>query len=360
MLPLEIWDKILRYAIQHESENILQYDLSELSKLQTVCWEWYYLLDNNFVWSNICSDFPDYRRLQKRQHATAQNWRSICRDRLLGVYIQEVVHVGDINNPTAKYLIHVGGSGDLSIGIPHNNYSRSPIGLFKFSLHNDSYYQLTNLNRIISYDNKQIQDNPIILELDNLTLGPVFSSFYDWFTGVDYQELLKHEQSETMKDNFKVIDVAIYDPFVLILTKTQTVIEFMFVQDHTENGWSDMRIPRLISLPFGIVRIFAFDIGNFVIDTDYNVWVWTAIDHPFPDPEYIETQKKIQTEPLRLDAILHVNVVHIEPSFENESRFLTPLETRKKYIENSLGYLGQIFYFSEPPWLLLILLLVCL
>jgi len=117
---------------------------------------------------------------------------------------------------------------------------------------------------------------------------------------------------EILKD--PVIDVSVYDPMVLVLTLSQ-VIELMFVPEY-DGEWRDMRDPRVVEFNPNtrIQRVFAFDFGNIAIDQENHVWAWTTLDHPFPDPAYIESMKKIRTNPIHLSALDEFKIVHVEPS----------------------------------------------
>lgn len=333
-LPLEITDRILGFAIEknESKDSILDTDLWFLFQLQLVCWGWKDILDHSTVWKTISKGFPDFEILEKRQIAKSVHWKQVCKDRINNNFIMKSVSVGNVSNPKSKYLIHVSGSNKLYISnlsylTEDTKLFMGQYGLLKFD--NDIYQQLSlpiteNIKiplpvigtgewavRGTFYFTDNVPSEPAYLQPMSLDRHHMSISIQNEF----YRFVQKHHMNPLF-----VIDVSVFDPFVLILTNRSSVIELMFVQELSEGRWWDFREPRIISINAKILRVFAFDFGNIAIDENHNVWVWTALEHPFPDPAILETQKKIRADPLLLDALSKYNIVHCEPGIADHTR----------------------------------------
>ena len=302
MLPPEIVYMVLQFAIRGEiTSGLLDVDLRSVARLCLVCREWNDLLQTSSLWEWICSAFPDFARLQNRQKAISQHWKLVCRERHFETQIREEVFVGDISCPAEKYLINISGTGSLSIGIL--NESRIAVGLgVNYTTHNHTQYETWSV-----YAMK--------------TFSADFSDFWSMLGGVTPNNMTLNilgKFFDNCKPDLRFIDMSVFSPFVLLLTSDRQVIELMFQPDLVGSGeqarWTSMRTPRFVFEDVSILRVFSFDWGNAAIDINHDVWVWTALDHPFP--EDFEERKKIQTNPVRLNALSDFQIVHIEPSFD--------------------------------------------
>jgi hypothetical protein len=273
-LPDEVWIAVMDAAIStvESYKDALQilHNCTLVSKAINA------IVDDWQIWKRVAQMFSDYARLKKRYHAIDIEWKTIVRERLSNVIVEREILVGDRSAPEKRYLIQVHGSGNMFIGSDVNKQRAEFI--HRFTDITEGFGLQLFHDAIVKYGETEFIMMPYHMEL----VGP-----------------------EYRRDMLKVVDVSTFDPFMLVLTETGCVIEFIF-KPSWDTKWDEFTKPRMLEFPSDvhIEKIYAMDYAFMAIQNGF-LWVWSVIDNPIGG-------ENIRTPPLRLDVLSSMYVYYIE------------------------------------------------
>lgn len=288
-IPLEIIAIVFVQVLEDQScfESLHQmYILSLVNKLfQNLSLE-------NTIWKYIATKFVDYARLLRRYNATDRTWRDICKERVSDVFIQHEILVGSRENPEKKILIQVHGIGQMYLGVVIEDQTR--IALLK-------------------RNNSELKGN-LLTEYNGTTY--VLTPCHMCKTTLN-----EHHRTPIMYKNnvWDTVDLACYDPTVLILTNDGTVIEFI-CKPSWDTKWDKFTYPHLIEIDTQVEKIYAMDYCNIALSNGY-CYCWSIIEHPLVGHlEYKTPWEIIETKPIRITALDNYYIYFVECK-DNFTRF---------------------------------------
>jgi hypothetical protein len=270
-IPEEL--QLKQFIILIESVHTWEEAIRLLRNIMLVCQTWYRYGCDWQLWKLVATKFHDYVRLLKRHQSIGVEWKTIIKERLSKVFIQQEILVGDRLSPECKYLIEIHGDGTMYLG--NAVLSELIMQLYMIS-GNDSNY-----GNLVSYNGTSYMMSPFHLS-QTITGGML-----------------------------KIVDISNYDPFMLALTDTGNVIEFIF-KPSWDTKWDTFTRPRYVEFPNDAVidKIYAMDYAFMAIGNGY-VFVWTVIDHPMPTRD--NHGENIRTKPICLEILRDFYVYYIEP-----------------------------------------------
>lgn len=289
-LPDEVWVLIAQFLVD-EKESYKK-TIQILYNYMLVNHQSLAIANDWQVWKRVAQLFTDYARLLKRHMAINIEWKAIVQERLSRIILEREILVGDRTSPERRYLVQVHGSGNMFIGGDIDPQRRIFIHQFTdlpewFGLQNDA---------IVKHVDHEFIMMPYHMEL----VGPDFK-----------------------RDMLKVVDISTFDPFMLVLTESGEVIEFIF-KPSWDTKWDEFTKPRRLEFPNNvqIEKIYAMDYAFMAIQNGY-VWVWSVIDNPLGG-------ENIRAPPSMITALADMFVYYIEPQALMTRLYYVP----RKIIDN--------------------------
>jgi len=260
----------------------------------------FYMISNDWqIWEKVARLFSDYARLKKRHTATDAEWKLIVQERISKVILEREILVGDRTNPEKRYLVTLHGNGNMFIGSNIDNERARIIHQYT------DVFNTLQTDALVKHKNNEF----IMMHYDMELIG-----------------------SEFKKDLLKVVDISTFDPFMLVLTESGDVIEFIF-KPSWDTKWDEFTKPRLLNFPKNvqIEKIYAMDYAFMAIEKGY-VWVWSIIDNPLGD-------ENIRTPPTLIEALKNMFVYYVE---------LMGLITRIYYVSRDIVNKDNMLKFRSP------------
>ena len=262
------------------------YRMDWILSVMFTCNKFYEVIKTDRIWRKFCMQFEDYDRLKfmnEEQHIT---WYDLYRRRLNGVWRTEEIKVGDQNNPEDYVLVQIMGNGNAYI-------STDWLDMFKLTHGNNMRFgDRPSMTRHVCWGPRQYIMSPI-----SQGHTPISELYARRQQGQSVLERLKGampwttangENREIKQSIYKIkhsafVDIASYSPFVLLLTKSGDVFEFMFLG--RENNYKGDFTPHQVlfsGLDYDekVVKIICEPIGNFAITNKQKIFAWTQFDHP--------------------------------------------------------------------------------
>lgn len=281
-LPDEVWIGVVQALVDDcESYKIT---LQLLHNYMLVNQQSYAIANDWQVWRKVAQLFSDYARLRKRHLAVGIDWKTIVQDRLKHIVTEREILVGDRAAPERRYLVQVHGSGNMFIGGDIDKTRAQLIHQFT-----DNVWFESMQDALVKYG-----DNEFIMQPFHL-IG-------------------------NGQNALKVVDISTFDPFMLVLTETGEVIEFIF-KPSWDTKWDEFAKPRRLEFPskVQIEKIYAMDYAFMAIH-DGHIFVWSVIDNPIGG-------ENIRTPPTRIDALRDMFVYYVEPLGNTTRLYYAPRKT---------------------------------
>lgn len=333
VLPGDVWPlialKLTNIITVHEVKH-LEYDLCSISRLMRTCKTFYKKINSETFWKTLCSSFNDFSRLEEMFKTLDVHipikWKELYKIRTTSIYKEELIKVGDQENPESIRLIHLRGDGEcfLSIGWS-NGYSEEDISSNIKTHFGDSYNYL-NDGRLFTM--KPLR-SVLFLEKDpkDIFTKRIFNAFMDTIFETERFKTKKTDkeiQEELTKQ--AIVDIAFYSPTIMILSKYGCVFEWLFVPKHMDNVFGNFTKPRMLNVNTKINYIKCTAAASYAIGEPINsedlcsVYVWSIVNDP------INPNSQIRTEPVLLEALCKFsikNIIQIDDTY-TEFYYTTP------------------------------------
>lgn len=262
--------KASELGIKLDMENILQLsddvliliwvwlEVADLAVISLVCQKFKTLSNDNQVWQHLCKKkFHDYPHLNNKVRLLGWHWKTIYRNRFLGIYKSVEVLVGPRKHPTKRCLIELLGDGSCYMSKSYKNID---------------YPRYSDAELCAMPEMESIETIPAQSESSRARHTLMGEYLY---TCVPIVECLVGINTRVVRGIF--IDIQTYDPTVLLLNSEGQVFEFSVHPDWAE-GWNKFKLPCLIAIPEPVKKIFALAMGNFAITESNHVYFWTITE----------------------------------------------------------------------------------
>lgn len=285
-LPPEIWANIFAKLHNTNEYSELVYDTHTVYSVLLTCEYFLDVMAIDSIWMEMCQEFPDFDRLEFMHQEREISWREIYQRRVTGVVKTKEIRVGDQNDPENTILFQIHGNGNAYISsdwssLPQTYSQIMPKGARRRSM-----------TRIVRYGGNQYIMVPIrevstaittLYERDNHE-----RSILDRIAGILPFTRAGRERRdrENTIQNIRCgsfIDISAYSPYVLLLSKTGVVFEFMFLPQEIQS-YEGMYVPKEVRLPVGedekVIYVKATAVANYAITNKQRIFAWTMFDDP--------------------------------------------------------------------------------
>ncbi len=276
-IPPEIWASIFAKLHNTNEYKELVYDTRAVYSVLLTCEYFLDVMAIDSIWMAMCQEFPDADRLEFMHQEQEISWREIYQRRVTGVVKTKEIRVGDQNDPENTVLFQIYGNG--------NAYISS-------SWSGDSSLQRRSTTRIVRHGGNQYIMVPIREVSTAITTlydqDKQERSILDKITGVlpFTRAGRERQEREHTIQNIRgglFVDISAYSPYVLLLSKTGVVFEFMFLP-HEIQSYEGMYVPKEVKLPIEegekVTYIKATAVANYAVTNKQRIFAWTMFDDP--------------------------------------------------------------------------------
>jgi len=278
-LPPQVLTQIfIRFNKTNEFGEII-YDVDALVRLMKVSVYFNDILTMDFIWKHLCKQFSDYERLRFMHDEQELTWRVIYEKRITDILHTEEFKVGYQDEPTNIMLFQIKGNGHVLMSTDYICEAETDPQANEWTYFGGNRFRMNKLGNAL----------PL-------------------------KDLLLDEDTESF------VNMSVYSPFLLLLTSSGNVYEFIFeysrVFGDNEHNMRRIDIPKMPSEKAILVK--ATPIANYAITNKGRIFAWTTIHENDP---LLGTKHITYTEPCLIGQtrpdqkfidIVYINETHTE------------------------------------------------